>query len=81
MPRRQFTGEEVAMVLIDMGNTPVDRTESHLKLRYEHPKISEVRNVTIPLGGEIRTGTLQNITDQCGANDFESWCRWIDEHR
>ncbi|WP_408957272.1 type II toxin-antitoxin system HicA family toxin [Natrinema sp. 74] len=81
MPRRQFTGEEVAKVLINMGYAPVDRTGSHLKLRYEHPKTGEVRNVTIPLGGEIRTGTLRNIADQCGANDFDSWCRWVDEHR
>jgi len=81
MPSRQFTGEEVAKVLITMGYTPVDRTGSHLKLRYEHPKTGEVRNVTVPLGGEIRTGTLRNIASQCGANDFDSWCRWIDEHR
>jgi predicted RNA binding protein YcfA (HicA-like mRNA interferase family) len=81
MTRRQFTGEEVAKVLINMGYTPIDRTGSHLKLRYEHPKTGEVRNVTIPLGGEIRPGTLRNIAAQCGAKDFDSWCQWIDEHR
>lgn len=81
MTRRQFTGEEVAKVLINMGYTPVDRTGSHLKLRYKHPKTDEARNVTIPLGGEIRTGTLRNIARQRGAKDFDSWCQWIDEHR
>jgi len=38
MTRRQFTGEEIASVLIDNGYYPVDRTGSHLKLRYKHPQ-------------------------------------------
>lgn len=42
MTRGAFTGEEVASVLIDMGYYPVDRTGSHLKLRYEHPDTEEV---------------------------------------
>jgi hypothetical protein len=29
--------------------------------------------------GEIPTGTLRSIADQCGAKDFRAWCRWIDE--
>lgn len=75
-----FTGREVASVLTDMGYVPTDRTGSHLKLRYVHPETGEVRNVTVPLGGEIRTGTLRNIAVQCGADDFDAWCRWIDDH-
>ncbi|WEL17903.1 Toxic component of toxin-antitoxin system, dsRBD-like fold, HicA family [Halorhabdus sp. SVX81] len=74
MSRRRFTGEDVASVLIDMDYYPVDRTGSHLKLRYQHPKTGEVRNVTVPMGGEIQTGTLRNIADQCGAQDFEAFC-------
>jgi predicted RNA binding protein YcfA (HicA-like mRNA interferase family) len=81
MSRRRFTGEEIAKVLIDMGYYPVDRSGSHLKLRYKHPDTGEVRNVTIPMGGEVKTGTLRNIARQCGANDFDAWCQWIDEHR
>ncbi|NNC25039.1 type II toxin-antitoxin system HicA family toxin, partial [Salinisphaera sp. USBA-960] len=54
---------------------------SHLKLRYQHPQTGEIRNVTVPMGGEIRTGTLRNIADQCGAKDFEAFCEWIDENR
>lgn len=60
---------------------PVDRTGSHLKLRYEHPETGEVRNVTVPLGGEISTGTLRNVADQCGAKDFDAFREWIDRHR
>nr|WP_276274181.1 type II toxin-antitoxin system HicA family toxin [Halomicroarcula sp. GDY20] len=62
-----------------MGYQPVDRAGSHLKLRYVHPETGEIRNVTIPLGKEVSGDTLRNIADQCGANDFQSWCAWIDE--
>ncbi|WP_256686772.1 type II toxin-antitoxin system HicA family toxin [Halococcus qingdaonensis] len=78
---RRFTGEEVATVLIDNGYYPQDRTGSHLKLRYEHPETDEVRTVTVPLHGEIATGTLRNIARQCGANDFEKFRSWIDRNR
>lgn len=81
MTRRQFSGEDVASVLIDNGFYPVDRTGSHLKLRYEHPETGEVRNVTVPLHGGIATGTLRNIADQCGAQDFDAFCEWIDRNR
>jgi hypothetical protein len=29
---------------------------------------------------EVRIGTLHSIADQCGAEGFEAWCRWIDDH-
>jgi predicted RNA binding protein YcfA (HicA-like mRNA interferase family) len=77
--RRTFTGREVAAALAEMRYQPVDRTGSHLKLRYVHPETSEVRNVTVPIHGEIDTGTLQSIADQCGADDFDAWCDWIEE--
>lgn len=64
-----------------MGYVPVDRTGSHVKLRYLHPETGEIRNVTVPMGGEIRTGTLRSIAEQCGAKDFGSWCEWIEELR
>jgi len=63
-----------------MGYAPVDRTGSHVQLRYIHPETKEVRNVTVPMGGEISRGTLSNIAKQCGAKDFQSWCDWIDQH-
>jgi DNA-binding PadR family transcriptional regulator len=30
--------------------------------------------------GEVKFGTLRSIADQCGAEDFQEWCRWIDDH-
>lgn len=29
---------------------------------------------------EITVGTLRDIADQVGANDFESFCEWIDSN-
>jgi predicted RNA binding protein YcfA (HicA-like mRNA interferase family) len=81
MVRRRFTGEEVATVLIDNKYYPQDRTGSHLKLRYVHSETGEVRNVSVPMGGEIRIGTLRNIARQCGAQDFDEFCAWIDRNR
>jgi hypothetical protein len=51
-----------------MGYQPVDRAGSHLKLRYVHPET-----------GEISGDTLRNIATQFGADDFQSWCDWIDD--
>lgn len=82
MVRTSFSGREIASVLQDHGFVPVDRTGSHLKLRYEHPDTDEVRIVTVPMKSEDRipTGTLRSIAKQSGADDFRAWCRWIDEH-
>lgn len=74
-----YTGEELAKALTGMEYQPVDRTGSHLKLRYVHPETGEVRNVSIPMGGEIPSGTIRDIASQCGARDFQAWCRWIDD--
>lgn len=82
MVRTSFSGTEIASVLTDHKYRPVDRTGSHLKLRYEHPETGEIRIVTVPMAteDEIPTGTLQSIADQCGANDFRAWCEWIAEN-
>ncbi|EMA62663.1 hypothetical protein C470_04630 [Halorubrum distributum JCM 13561] len=81
MVRQRFTGREIGSVPTNTNYTPVGRTGSHLKLRYIHPKTGETRNGTVPIGHGISGDTLRNIADQCGADDFHAWCRWIDEHR
>ena len=83
MVRTSFSGQEIAKVLQNHGFKPVDRTGSHLKLRYEHPETGEVRIVTVPMKSEdkIPTGTLKSIANQAGAEDFHAWCQWIDENR
>lgn len=76
-----FSGRDVIIVLRNHGFKSVRRTGSHVRLRYEGPETDEVRLVTVPLHDRIRVGTLRNIAEQCGANDFDAWCRWIDANR
>ena len=80
MVRTTFSGREIIAVLRSFGYTPVSRSGSHVRLRYEHPETGEVRNVDVPMHTEVRIGTLRSIADQCGAEDFHEWCRWIDDH-
>ena len=74
-----YSSRELVNALTEMGYQPVDRAGSHLKLRYVHPERGEVRNVTIPMGKEISGETLRNIAEQCGREEFQLWCDWIDE--
>jgi predicted RNA binding protein YcfA (HicA-like mRNA interferase family) len=80
MVRTTFSGREIIAVLRSFGYAPVSRSGSHVRLRYEHPETGEVRNVDVPMHTEVRIGTLRSIADQCGAEDFHEWCRWIDDH-
>jgi predicted RNA binding protein YcfA (HicA-like mRNA interferase family) len=80
MVRTTFSGREIVAVLRSFGYAPVSRSGSHVRLRYEHPETGEVRNVDVPMHTEMRIGTLRSIADQCGAEDFDEWCRWIDDH-
>lgn len=79
MPPTDFSGRDVVKALTKNRYRIVDRTGSHVKLRYEHPtNDDDVRVVSVPMHDRISTGTLRNIADQCEANEFERWCKWID---
>ncbi|SNR65855.1 type II toxin-antitoxin system HicA family toxin [Halorubrum vacuolatum] len=81
MTSRDFSGRDVVKALTKNRFTIVGRTGSHVKLRYDHPtNDDDVRVVTVPQHDRIRIGTLRNIAEQSGAEDFEEWCRWIDRH-
>ena len=81
MVSRDFSGEEIVTVLARFGYRH-DRTRGdHAILIYTNPDTGERRTVTVPLHDRVRIGTLQQIADQCGADDFRAWCAWIDEHR
>jgi len=36
--------------------------------------------VTIPLHDELRTGTLRDIPESAGTNDFDAFCEWVDRN-
>jgi len=82
MTTRDFSGQEIVKVLRSFDYRPVGRTGDHVRLRYEHPdNPDDIRLVSVPLHDRVRTGTLQQIADQCKADSFHNWCEWIDEHR
>jgi predicted RNA binding protein YcfA (HicA-like mRNA interferase family) len=82
MARRTCSGPEVAKVLVNVGGFEWQRTTGdHAQLYYEHPtNEDDHRQVTVPLHGELRAGTLRNIAESAGANDFDAFCEWIDRN-
>jgi predicted RNA binding protein YcfA (HicA-like mRNA interferase family) len=82
MARRTFSGLEVVKVLVNVGGFEWRRTTGdHAQLYYEHPtNEDDRRQVTVPLHDELRTGTLQDIAESAGANDFDAFCEWIDRN-
>lgn len=81
VPSRDFSGREIVTVLRKSGYRHDRTTGDHAILKYTHPETQETRTVTVPLHDRVRIGTLQQIAEQCGADDFHAWCAWIDEHQ
>lgn len=83
MPFADFSGRDIVKALRKKRFRPVGRTGSHVKLRYEHPDTGEVRIVSVPLkdSDRISQDTYRSIAAQCGADDFDAWCDWIDRNR
>lgn len=81
MPTTDFSGRDIVKVLRKHDFRLVGRTGSHVQLRYEHPETGEVRTVTVPMYDRVDVDVLQDIADQCGANEFHKWCEWIEQNR
>ncbi|EMA70424.1 type II toxin-antitoxin system HicA family toxin [Halorubrum kocurii] len=80
MASRDFSGRDVVKALTKNRFVIVGRTGSHVNLRYEHPaNDDDVCVVSVPQHDQIRIGTLRNIVEQSGAEDFEKWCQWTDQ--
>lgn len=80
MTTTDFSGRDIIKVLLQHGYQPQGRTGSHVQLK-DVTESGEVRNVTVPMYDRLDVSLLQNIADQCGANDFREWCEWIDKNR
>ncbi|WP_254544445.1 type II toxin-antitoxin system HicA family toxin [Halomarina pelagica] len=84
MVTRDFSGYDVAKVLVNTGNFTWVRTRGdHAILTWEHPDGPEVerRTVSVPLHDRVRIGTLRGIAEDAGAKDFDAFCTWIDDNR
>jgi len=75
--RTTFSSREVIKTLTKHGFVPVGGKGSHTTLRYENPDTGDVRTVTVPKADPIPTGTLHDIADQAGAEDFHDFCEWV----
>lgn len=71
-------------VLVNAGGfRHVRTTGDHLILRWDPPEdheTVEVRTVTVPAHDSISIGTLRQVAEDAGANDFEAFCAWIDRN-
>jgi len=84
MVTRGFSGDDVVRVLGNVGGFEWERTTgSHVILTWYPPEDhdTELRTVSVPRHHRTDTGTLRNIADQAGAEDFDEFCRRIDRHR
>ena len=84
MVTRDFSGDDVVKVLVNVGDFDWIRTTgSHMILKWEPPEEhdAETRTVSVPRHDRIDTGTLRNIAEQAGARDFDEFCKWIDRNR
>lgn len=79
MSRPTYSGQEIINALDKWGFKRIDQTGSHVKLRYIHPETGEKRTVSVPLHDELATGTLRNIAEQAGAEDFQEFLDAIEE--
>jgi predicted RNA binding protein YcfA (HicA-like mRNA interferase family) len=73
---------EVVTVLVNAGGFEWRRTTGdHAQLYYQHPtNQDDQRRVTVPLHSELHIGTLRDIAESAGANDFQAFCDWIDRN-
>lgn len=84
MVTRDFSGDDIVSVLVNVGGFDwVRTTGSHMILKWRPPEAHDTdpRTVSVPRKDRIRIGTLQNIAEQAGADDFDAFCRWIDHNR
>jgi predicted RNA binding protein YcfA (HicA-like mRNA interferase family) len=84
MVRRDFSGEDIYKVLVNVGGYQhVRTTGDHLILRWEPPESHDTdpRIAVVPAHDSVSIGTLRDIADSAGAKDFEAFCEWIDANR
>ena len=81
MVSRDFSGEELYKVLVNVGNFRHGRTTGdHLILKWGPPADhteTDTRTVVMPAHDSVSIGTSRDIADYAGAEDFEAFCAWI----
>lgn len=83
MVTRDFSGEEIYKVLVNVGGFDhVRTTGDHVILRWNPPDNHDTdpRVVSVPLHDSVSIGTLHDIAMDAGANDFDEFCKWINRN-
>ena len=90
MTTRDLSGEDIYRVLVNSGGFEHVRTAGdHLILRWDPPDEHE-NQALLPFHSTIRSvsarysisiGTLHDIADSAGAEDFDAFCEWIHRNR
>lgn len=82
-PPRQFTHQEVMKVLYSAGFRYANPNSggSHVVMTKQDHDGNSYNVTLIANGGTIAPSTLRSIANQAGAEDFDEFCRWIDENR
>jgi len=84
MVSRDFSGTDIYKVLVNVGNfRHVRTTGDHLILQWDPPADhteTDTRTVVVPAHDSVSIGTLRDIADDAGAEDFEAFCAWIDRN-
>lgn len=81
MASKDISGRDVLSVLTDHNFVIASRSGSHVTLKWRSPHDDEVRRVTVPdTKDSLPRGTLSSIADDCGAEEFEKWCEWINRN-
>lgn len=84
MAARDFSSADVITALVNAVGYYVDHTTgSYVVLKWEPPADhdSDTRTVVVPAGkSRIRTGTLKNIMEQAGGEDFQAFCRSVERN-
>ena len=84
MVTRDFSGDEVIKVLGNKGGFSVERQRGdHVRMKWTAPPDHDTDNryVTVPRHDSLPPGTLRNIMEQAGGDDFDEFCKWIDRNR
>ncbi|MDL0131191.1 MULTISPECIES: type II toxin-antitoxin system HicA family toxin [Halobacterium] len=78
-----FSGRDVVKAMVNSGIYEWVRTNGdHAILVWNPPEShdSPRRTVPVPLHDELREGTLKEIGEQAGMQDFQEFKAWIDRN-
>lgn len=81
-PRRNFTHKEVMKVLYKAGFRYANpqSSGSHVVMTKKDHDGNSYNVTLVPGSGRVAQGTLRSIAKQAGADDFDEFCRWIDDN-